>query len=38
LFCCTGWYSNGFARRCVHCGLQKWCEDDEEPFGSDLQH
>lgn len=24
MFFCTWWYSNHFARRCVHCGLHKW--------------
>ena len=28
------WYNNQFARRCTHCGLPKWSEDD--PVESDI--
>jgi hypothetical protein len=24
----TWWYHNQFVRRCVHCGLPKWCEEN----------
>jgi hypothetical protein len=24
----TWWYHNGFARRCVHCGLPKWADPE----------
>ena len=27
-FFATWWYSNQFARKCVHCGLPKWIESD----------
>jgi len=27
-FFATWWYHNGFARRCVHCGLRKWAKND----------
>ena len=29
-FFCTWWYSNQFARKCVHCGLPKWSEPPPE--------
>jgi hypothetical protein len=25
----TWWYHNSFARRCIHCGLPKWADEDE---------
>jgi hypothetical protein len=27
-FFATWWYSNPFARKCVHCGLPKWANSD----------
>jgi len=30
-FFATSWYYNSFARRCVHCGLRKWSENDLHP-------
>ena len=27
-FHATFWYHNGFARRCIHCGLPKWSPRD----------
>ncbi|MGD0625569.1 MAG: hypothetical protein ABSB32_12705 [Thermodesulfobacteriota bacterium] len=29
-FFCARWYYNLFARRCVHCGLPKWSDTDNE--------
>jgi hypothetical protein len=26
LFFCTAWYTNPFARRCLHCRLPKWAD------------
>ncbi len=28
-FFMTWWYHNSFARRCIHCGLPKWADEDE---------
>jgi hypothetical protein len=25
-----GWFTNGFARKCLHCGLRKWAEPGQK--------
>ncbi|MFC1498895.1 hypothetical protein ACFLS1_10565 [Verrucomicrobiota bacterium] len=33
-FFATWWFSNQFARKCVHCGLPKWSEETQDDISS----